>query len=50
MKRRLKKLIAIGLTAALSVGILAGCGNKEEKDGKTSLAVGIWDSNQKSNS
>lgn len=48
MKRRLKKLIAIGLTIALSTGILAGCGgDKNARDGKVKLAIGIWDTNQK---
>ena len=48
MKKRMKKLVAIGLTLALSVGLLAGCGKDDsEKGGKTNLSIGIWDTNQK---
>lgn len=48
MKKSFMKLLAAGLTAVVSVGLLAGCGaGKEAKDGKVKLSAGIWDTNQK---
>ena len=49
MRQRMKKLAAVGLAAALAMGVSAGCAEKEgsEGGGKVKLAVGIWDTNQK---
>lgn len=49
MKKNLKKLTAVGLTAILGAGLLAGCGGGDGKtsDGKTKIAFGIWDENQR---
>lgn len=39
MKKNLKKITAVGLTAILGAGLLAGCGGGDGKtsDGKTKL-------------
>lgn len=49
MKKNLKKITAVGLTAILGAGLLAGCGGGDGKtsDGKTKIAFGIWDENQR---
>lgn len=52
MKKNLKKVLALGLTAALGCGMLAGCsggGSKSDtksKDGKVVLTMSVWDSDQ----
>ena len=44
-----RKAIAMGLIAAMSVGVLAGCGGdkkeegKETADGKQKLTISTWD-------
>ena len=51
--KKMAKVTALGLTAALSVGMLAGCGdggsggNGGKESGKTTLTFGIWDENQR---
>lgn len=48
MRKKLAKVVATGLIAAMSVGLLAGCGGSgQTKDGKTALSFGIWDENQR---
>ena len=51
MKKNLRKLVALGLTAAMGMALLTGCGEKKEetktKDGKTKLTVGLWDEKQR---
>lgn len=48
MEKRMTKVVAIGLLVVLGAGALAGCGGeKKQKNGKTNLAIGIWDTNQK---
>ena len=46
MKRRTKRLLSIGLAAAMTVGLLAGCGKKggadnggNDEDGITTLKM-----------
>lgn len=48
MRKNLKRLTAVGLTAVLGAGLLAGCGGKdgESKDGKVELVMSVWDSDQ----
>lgn len=51
MKKKFKKLIALGLVGAMSATMLVGCGGKEKseggsKDGKTVLTMACWDDNQ----
>lgn len=48
MRKNLKRLTAVGLTAVLGAGLLAGCGGKDEggKDGKVELVMSVWDSDQ----
>ena len=48
MKKNLKKITAVGLTALLGAGLLAGCGGDgKSADGKTEIVFGIWDENQR---
>lgn len=47
MRKNLKKLTAVGLTAVLGAGLLAGCGGGKTSDGKTKISFGIWDENQR---
>lgn len=56
MKKNLKKLAALGITAAMMTSMLAGCGGKESggesssdggsKGGKVELTMAVWDSDQ----
>lgn len=50
MKKNLKKITAVGLTAILGAGLLAGCGGDGKsggsKDGKVELVMSVWDSDQ----
>lgn len=50
MKRNMKKLVTLGLAAAMVSTLLAGCagGGKEakSKDGKVQLVMSVWDSDQ----
>ena len=50
MKKNLKKITAVGLTALLGAGLLAGCGGDGKsggsKDGKVELVMSVWDSDQ----
>ncbi len=50
MKNRTKKIMSLGLVAAMTASILAGCGNRSNEDGSESegsdgvLTVGFWGS------
>ncbi|RGD36130.1 sugar ABC transporter substrate-binding protein [Sellimonas intestinalis] len=51
MRKNIKKLAAVGLTAVLGAGLLAGCGGDGKssggsKDGKVELVMSVWDSDQ----
>lgn len=49
MKKRFRKLAAVGLTVVLGAGLLAGCGGSSDeggKDGKVELVMSVWDSDQ----
>ncbi len=45
MKKNLKKITAVGLTAILGAGLLAGCGGDGKSAGrrKNRTRNGIWD-------
>ena len=55
MKKNFKKMAALGMTAILGVGMLAGCGGSDSGSGsssdgggkKTELSFGIWDEKQR---
>ena len=56
MKKNLKKLAALGLCAAMGATMVTGCGGSGDGSsdggssggsGKTELAFGIWDENQR---
>ena len=48
MRKNIKKLAAVGLTAVLGAGLLAGCGGDgKSSGGKTEITFGIWDENQR---
>lgn len=50
MKKNFKKLAALGLTVIMGATLLAGCGGGNDggkSGGKTKLALGIWDENQR---
>lgn len=50
MKKNLKKLAALGLCIAMGATMLTGCGGESKggsSGGKTTLAFGIWDENQR---
>lgn len=51
MKKNMKKLAALGLCVAMGATMLAGCGGSGDggssSGGKTKLAMGIWDENQR---
>ena len=50
MKKRLTKLASLGFVATMCVGLLAGCGGSGDggsSSGKTEIAFGIWDENQR---
>lgn len=51
MKKRLTKLASLGFVATMCVGLLAGCGGGSSdggsSSGKTEIAFGIWDENQR---
>lgn len=49
MKRNFKKLVSAGLCLAMGATLLMGCGGDDKKSssGKTELALGIWDENQR---
>ena len=56
MKKNLKKLAALGLCAAMGATMVTGCGGSGDgssdggssgSSGKTELAFGIWDENQR---
>ena len=43
MRKNIKKLAAVGLTAVLGAGLLAGCGGDgKSSGGKTEITFGIW--------
>ena len=51
MMKNMKKMAALGMTAILGAGMLAGCGgsgsSSKSGDGKTELSFGIWDEKQR---
>ena len=51
MKKNMKKMAALGMTAILGAGMLAGCGGSDSGsgsgDGTTEISFGIWDENQR---
>ena len=47
MKKNIKRFAAVGMTAVLGAGLLAGCGGSGgSKDGKVELVMSVWDSDQ----
>lgn len=38
---KMRRVLALGMVICLAVGMLAGCGKKQEKEAKTSLRIGV---------